>query len=225
MSIVFVERSSDSSYIETVTHGFIDGEGSTIRPAEAHWHLVFTRVRDNFFPILVGPLSRAGVVHFGAGAEVLWIKFRLGTFMPHLPLRQFRDIETTLPEASRQSFWLKGSAWPFPDYQNTETFASRLVKAGVLALDPEVSQALQGRTPDLSPRTVRHRFLQATGLTHSHIYQIERAKRAAAILEQGVSILDAVEELGYYDQPHLTRSLKAWIGHTPAQLARAPAPA
>jgi methylphosphotriester-DNA--protein-cysteine methyltransferase len=65
---------------------------------------------------------------------------------------------------------------------------------------------------------VRHRFLQATGLTQGHIRQVERAKRAAELLRQGSSISDTVYEAGYFDQPHLTRSLKRWIGSTPAQL-------
>jgi AraC-like DNA-binding protein len=37
-------------------------------------------------------------------------------------------------------------------------------------------------------------------------------------LQQGAAILDAVELAGYYDQPHLTKALKRWIGLTPAQL-------
>jgi methylphosphotriester-DNA--protein-cysteine methyltransferase len=65
---------------------------------------------------------------------------------------------------------------------------------------------------------VRHRFLQATGLTQSHIRQVERAQRAATLLRQGVSILDTVYETGYFDQPHLTRSLKQFVGYTPAQM-------
>lgn len=225
MSIIFEDRNSDSPYIDTVSRGYTDSDGSTIRPAESCWHMVFTRFEGRALPILVGPLSTAGVVSFSKGAEMLWLKFRLGAFMPHLPIRQFRDSETVLPEAAGPSFWLKGSAFQFPDYDNTETFVNRLVRAGVLALDPQVDEALRGRSLDLSPRTVRHRFLQATGLTQTHIYQIERAKRAQAILQQGIPILDAVEELGYYDQPHLTRSLKQWVGHTPAQLARAALPA
>jgi methylphosphotriester-DNA--protein-cysteine methyltransferase len=60
--------------------------------------------------------------------------------------------------------------------------------------------------------------LRATGLNHSQILQLERAKYAAALLEQGVPILDTVYDAGYFDQPHLTRSLKQWIGHTPAQI-------
>src|SRR5438270_126041 len=38
------------------------------------------------------------------------------------------------------------------------------------------------------------------------------------LLKQGVSILDTVEQAGYFDQPHLTRSLKYLIGQTPAQI-------
>ncbi len=77
----------------------------------------------------------------------------------------------------------------------------------------------------MSSRTVRHRFLRTTGVTHSHIFQVERAQRAAALLRQGVSIPDTVYEVGYFDQPHLTRSLKQWVGHTPAQLSRMSTPA
>jgi len=40
-------------------------------------------------------------------------------------------------------------------------------------------------------------------------------------LRKGVSILDAAFEAGYYDQAHLTRSLRRWVGLTPLQIARA----
>jgi len=76
----------------------------------------------------------------------------------------------------------------------------------------------------MSSRTVRHRFLRATGLSQSHVHQIERAERAAALLQQSVTILDTVYEVGYFDQPHLTRSLKRWIGYTPVQLIRMSTP-
>jgi methylphosphotriester-DNA--protein-cysteine methyltransferase len=67
---------------------------------------------------------------------------------------------------------------------------------------------------------VQYRFLHATGLTQSTVYQIERARRAAALLQQGMPILDTVFEAGYFDQAHLTRSLKRFMGQTPAQLVR-----
>jgi methylphosphotriester-DNA--protein-cysteine methyltransferase len=70
----------------------------------------------------------------------------------------------------------------------------------------------------MSPRTLQRRFLEATGLTHTALRQIERARYATALLKQGVSILDTVYSAGFFDQPHLTRSLKYFIGLTPAQI-------
>ena len=224
MSIIYEERSSDSPYVETVTHGRTASDGSPVRPAECRWHMVLVRQNGDVRALVVGPLPNAGVTFYTEGAELLWIKFKLGTFMPHLPPRNFVDVEKILPGATSKSFWLKGSAWQFPDHENVETFVGRLVRNGVLVRDPVVNAALEGHPQELSSRTVRHRFLRATGLAQSHVRQVERAQRAAALLRQGKPIFDAVHEVGYFDQPHLTRSLKQWIGHTPAQIARSSEP-
>ena len=86
-----------------------------------------------------------------------------------------------------------------------------------------MSAALKDQTPlSLSERTVRRRFLYATGMTQGVIRQIERAVQASEMLGSGVPILDVVYLAGYADQPHLTRSLKRFIGQTPAQLALMP---
>jgi len=39
-------------------------------------------------------------------------------------------------------------------------------------------------------------------------------------LRDGMSIADVVHLAGYFDQPHLTRSLKYLIGQTPAEIAQ-----
>jgi hypothetical protein len=221
MSIISEERASDSPYVESIIQGHTLSDGSAVRPAESHWHLVFAKYAGRLHPIYVGPWTTEGETSWDAGAEILWIKFKLGVFMRQLPPADFLDTETVLPEAGSRSFWLNGSAWKFPNYENVETFIERLVRDEVLVNDPVVSAVLQGHQPEIASRTVRHHFLQATGLAHGRIFQIERAQRAAALLQAGSSILDTVSELGYYDQPHLTRSLKRFIGYTPAQLARA----
>jgi AraC-like DNA-binding protein len=69
---------------------------------------------------------------------------------------------------------------------------------------------------------VQRRFLNATGLTHRAVRQIERAREAARLLARGTPILDTVVQLGYADQPHLTRALKRFAGQTPAQLLKQP---
>jgi methylphosphotriester-DNA--protein-cysteine methyltransferase len=56
-------------------------------------------------------------------------------------------------------------------------------------------------------------------LTQNTLYQISRAQYATTLLKEGVSILETMDQAGYFDQPHLTRSLKHFIGLTPAQIA------
>lgn len=224
MTITAIERASDSPYVAAVMHGYTTNAGSTIRPAEIHWHMVIVRVDGQAHVLVVGPLKASGVVSWGAGAEILWIKFRLGTFMPHLPIKHYLDAETPLPEATGRSFWLNGSTWQLPDFENADTFVDRLVRDHALDWDPAIPATLGGHLQQTPSRTVRHRFLRATGLTQSHIHQVERAQHAAALLRQGVPILDTVYQAGYFDQPHLTRSLKQFIGFTPAQISHMPSP-
>lgn len=225
MSIVYEQVRSDSPYVEAVTHGWTEGDGSTVRPAECRWHLVVVRQAGAARALAVGPLTGAGVASWAAGAEILWIRFTLGTFMPHVPARKLLDKETVLPDATSRSFWLGGSAWPFPDHENAEVLVERLVREGLLARDPVVNAAATGHPPQgLSPRTLRHRFLRATGLAQGSVSQVERATRAAELLRRGVPIPDVVHQEGYFDQPHMTRSLKRWVGRTPARIATARRP-
>jgi len=212
------ERIPDSPYIESFSHGITTRAGSTIRPAENNWHMVLLRYLGNVQLLVVGPLTTSGIVSYEEGGEILWIKFRLGAFMPHLSFRHFQDMEAPLPAAGGKSFWLKSSTWQFPTYDNADTFVDWLVREEIVVRDPLVGAVMQENPHEMSPRTVRHRFLQSTGLTQKHIRQVERAQQAAALLRGGLSILDTVTELGYFDQPHLTRSLKQWVGYTPAQL-------
>ena len=220
MSMISEERSSYSPYIEKIMRGRTLAAGNSIRPAEVRWHMVFVRHAGGSLPLVVGPWTSSGVASWGEGAEILWIQFKLGVFMPHLPTRHYRDGEQLLPEASADHFWWKGAARQIPDFENVETFIERLVREDDLVCDPLVDAALQDRSPEISPRTLRHRFLQATGQTRNHIRQYERAIKAASLLRHGVSILDTVFEAGYFDQPHLTRSLKQFTGYTPAQIVR-----
>ena len=125
-----------------------------------------------------------------------------------------------LPLAGKTSFEFAGSSFQLPDYENVETFVDRLVREDVLVSDPVVKVVLAGQLPEMSLRTVRRHFLLAIGLTYKALEQIERAKQAVALLEQGVSLLDTAYQAGYADQSHMTRSLKHFIGHTPAQIAQ-----
>src|SRR5258708_37413437 len=152
-----------------------------------------------------------------AGGEWLGIRLKQGTVLPLLPARTLVDATVTLPEATSKTFWLGGSAWQFPDYDNADTFVDWLVREGLLLRERVVEAALQGQVKDLSLSSIQRRFLRATGVTRSTARQIERARSATHLLQQGVSILDTLHEAGYFDHAHTTRSLKYFIGPTPAQ--------
>jgi AraC-like DNA-binding protein len=124
-----------------------------------------------------------------------------------------------LPRATRTSFWLDGAGWELPGPDNADVFVDRLVRAGLLVHDPVVSAALQGDVEGLSRRSVERRVSRATGLTRGAIGQIRRAEWAVELLCRGVSPLDVAGQAGYADQPHLTRSLKRFVGRTPSQVA------
>jgi AraC-like DNA-binding protein len=167
-----------------------------------------------------GPMTKAATMPYRKGAELLYITFTLGTFMPQMPVGTLLDTGTFLPTASRTSFWLGDSCWPFPDYEHAETFVERLVRHGLLVHEPAVDAALAAQPQALSVRSLQRRFVRATGLTLRSLRSIERAQHAAVLLQQGVSLLDTVQEAGYFDQPHLNRALKRFIGHTPTQIAQ-----
>jgi hypothetical protein len=119
---------------------------------------------------------------------------------------------------TRTSFWLDGSAWHIPDYDNAEAFVGRLVREGVVVRDPLVADVVRGAEPDLSARTVQRRFLAATGFTRSAVRQIDRARQAAVLLGQGEPSAEVIDRLGYFDQPHLAHSLSRFIGRTATAL-------
>src|SRR4051812_37672698 len=100
MTIISEGRLSDSPYVESITLGQSISVGSTIRPAETNWHMVFVRHSGRVHPLVVGALTASGTASWDEGAEILWVKFKLGVFMPHLPTRNFLDIETPLPEGA-----------------------------------------------------------------------------------------------------------------------------
>ncbi|MBI3192694.1 MAG: helix-turn-helix domain-containing protein, partial [Pedosphaera parvula] len=113
------------------------------------------------------------------------------------------------------------STWEYPSFENAEVFVRRLMRSGEVVVDSAIDAVLRGEPHEFSPRTIERRFRNATGLTLGTIHQIERARLATRLLRRGYSILDAAYEAGYYDQAHFTRSLKRFIGQTPAQVIAA----
>jgi AraC-like DNA-binding protein len=220
MKFMFEQRATDAPFVESIWRTESEEAGSFMSVATTQWQMVLSRHNGNTLLSVRGPETVARMADCPDNAEFFGINFTLGTFMPHLPTSELVDGEVHLQEAAFKSFWLYGSTWEFPTFDNADTFIERLVKDGLLVHEPVVDATIQGHRQDISMRSVQRRFLRATGLTHGALCQIERAQQAVALLQQGVSILDTVDQLGYTDQPHLNRSLKRFYGETPREISR-----
>jgi AraC-like DNA-binding protein len=225
MQFVFEQRPSNSPFVEMIWRTQSESAGSFMSIAGVQWEMVVMKQYGKSYLTVRGPETKASPAPCPENTEFFGIRFKLGTFMPKFPTSNLVDEAVHLPVETRKAIWIDGSSWEVPDFENADTFVERLVRDNLLVHEPIVDATLQGQLQDVSVRSVQRRFLRATGLTHGAICQIERAQQAVTLLEQGVSILDTVDQAGYTDQPHLTRSLKRLVGQTPAQIARVAQPA
>jgi Helix-turn-helix domain len=215
----FEERLSDSPFVERIWQAQSERTGEFLSVAASQWEMVVLKYQGQTTVTVRGPETKVTPMQVTlVGGEFFGIIFKYGAFMPHFPVLGLVDGDLDLPDASTKSFWLSGSAWQFPNYENADTFVERLVREDLLVCDPIIEPVLRGEPQQLSPRSVQRRFVQATGLTQGSIRKIERARHATLLLQHGVSILDTVEQAGYSDQAHLTRALKQLIGKTPTQI-------
>ena len=217
--IHFEDRASDHPFVEKVWRCHSDRADTFLSIAANNFEIAITRMGGKSFLTLRGPETTATTLDCPADGEWIGIRFKVGTFMPRfLPgsLRDHKDV--TLPPATGHSFWLNGSALEYPDFDNAETFVKRLAKSGILSRDPIVDDTLLRRPGELCLRSVQRHFLRSTGVPYATFRQIERARYATNLLREGISILDVVSSAGYFDQAHLTRSLRRFIGETPARI-------
>jgi AraC-like DNA-binding protein len=221
MLLTFADRPSDSPFVDRVWRSHSERAGRFVSVAQSHFEMAVTRHRGRIFITLRGPETAPTEAECPAEGEWLGIRFALGTFMPGMTPGRLTDRrDATLPGATARSFWLDGSAWDYPTFENADTFVARLARRGLIARDFVVEAMLQGHKSRLPVRTAQRHFLHATGITHRRMLAIQRARRAALLLREGLSISDTVHESGYFDQAHLTRSTKTLMGATPAQIRR-----
>ncbi|NYE70120.1 helix-turn-helix domain-containing protein [Microlunatus parietis] len=186
--------------------------------ASETWGLVFWQQLGRSYASVAGPESRTGTAPVPEGAMFVGIQFAVGTSLRAVAGTDLLDGGLMLPDTTRRSFRLDGVRWPTPGADDAEALVERLVRRGVIERDPLVAEVLRGGRPPVTERTVERRFRAATGLRQGAVRQIERARTAAVLLGDGVPAADVVDKLGYYDEPHLARALRRYVGRTAGQL-------
>jgi hypothetical protein len=223
MAIEFDDRPSESPDIERVWRSRSDAVGRMTSIATAHWTLVAWRTGREWRVAVQGPETAATTAPVPLETEFVGIRLSLGRALERLPTDRLVDHGIEFPDVSRHSVRILGHTMPLPAYDDAEDLVRRLVRDAVIGRDPMVRDVLRGRPPDATARTVRRHFRNATGLTPGAVRQIERAREAAMLIRTGAPIADVAHDLGYFDQPHLVRSLGRFIGHTGTGLRTAAA--
>jgi hypothetical protein len=214
-------RASDSPLIERITHVTYDAPVEELSTPDGCWDIVVMRRGGRTTVLQTGPISRPVLLANNAGDSYLAISFKPGVFASKTPGSEMLDRAIVRPLTSARAFAMEQEIFEVPSFENAEGLVDRLARRGLLVRDELVEGAAEGRARAISPRSMQRHFLSALGMTPKQFSQIKRACRAMDLLRGGMTPARVAAALGYSDQPHLTRSLKAIMGQTPGELTRA----
>lgn len=208
-----------SPVIESVTHTIFTEDGSTQFRPDGCWDFAIMKTAHGTLVLRTG-LTTSAVTHtYAAGDEILSIAFKASSYMPLMPGETMRDQGVVLEGIGRDRFWLGSDVMEIPTLETVDAFVGKLLRRSIVEDNRLVASVVSGHPMAMSERTMQRHFLKTTGLTYKTFTQIERAQQAMALLVQGRPAADVAFALGYADQPHMIRSIKAIMGQTPKQLA------
>jgi hypothetical protein len=214
------ERNADSPLVERVTRVVFDGDDPDVTTPDGCWDIVIMRRQGQVAVLQTGVITRPVSLDFSCGDEYLCISFKPGVFMPGKSGDSMVDRAFMRPIAGDRTFWFDGDRLEIPSFENAEGLVGRLMQRSVLVRDEIVAGIADGEPRAISERTVQRHFQLSMGVTAKRFEQIQRARRAVELLQRGTPVAMVAHELGYSDQAHLTRALKAMTGRTPGAIAR-----
>jgi hypothetical protein len=218
MGLRFTTRGSDSPWVDVVWTCTSDHVSLMTSVAASRCGLVLWEHDGRPHAAVTGPETATGTAPVPEGASFVGIELAIGTSLRGMPPHSLVNGGVELPDTTRRSFRLAGSRWERPRPDDAEALVERLVGDGAVVRDPLVGEVLAGGRPEVSDRTLERRFRAATGLTRGAVRQIERAREAAHLLTARKVAADVVTSLGYFDQAHLARALRRYVGRTATQL-------
>lgn len=224
MGLIFEEVSGELPLVERVWGARFEAETSFVSVAKASTMISFARSDAGWSTYLHGPETRASNLTCPEGWEFFGVELQVGAHLPLFPPAAIADLnDAQLPTLAGGQILLDNRNWEMPTIQNVDVFVARLVRAGLLVIDPLVEEIHHGeRSRAVSERTAQIRFRRAVGVSRRKVASIERARAAARFLIAGGSTADAVSVGSYYDQPQLTRAMRWATGHTPSELRSDP---
>jgi AraC-like DNA-binding protein len=219
MSFTYEEKPSRSRFVETIWKTEDKTDGVYIAPADGCWDLIFVTQDGKTRVLFSGPTTRPTPFEYKAGNKNLGIRFKPGAFMTQVSALAMRNVVDVLAMQDARHFILFDYTFEIPSFETADQLVERLEQLGFLGNDYVVSAKLKDQALRTTDRSVQRHFLQATGLPAKSHQRIRQAQRAVDLLRSGHSPIETAHEAGYADQAHMTRTLKALTGHTPAEIS------
>ena len=210
-----------SPFVRSIAHTVFAGSGVVLMQPDGMWDIVFLRSRGGLQVLRTGLTTRTVEFAYADGDELLSVGFSAASYMPVMPSDLMRDNGVLLERIGNDRFRVGSGIFEVPRLDNVEDFVARLVRREAIERNILVASILSGRPNAATERTMQRHFLRTTGMTMKAFEQIARARNAVTLLKAGEQAASVAYLLGYADQPHLIRSLRAIMGQTPRQITAA----
>jgi hypothetical protein len=219
MFLTFEDRPSNSP-VERLWRSYSTTGGPFHSMAEGNLELVVTRLGSFAQVTLWGPSPRqppstARPTANGSLSDSGWGPTSLG----YRPLSSLTVVISIFRQREMDSSGSKPRPGRFPAMRTPRFSLPGLPSEGSLP------SSLRSKPPSSAPLTC---LAEGPSNAISFVLRASRtpnsarssARHAVELLRNGTGILDVVHDAGYFDQPHLTRSLKYLIGQTPMKILR-----
>ena len=191
-------------------------------------------------PIVVGPWTEPFIARLAAGTRIIGARLRPGYASSVLGIPASELLNRSIP---LRSLWNSGRTEPFAHVSHeqcptarrlalSQALTARLASAGppddiVIASMRWLAERPSGRVKQLSKwigmseRQIHRRFSAALGYGPKMFESVLRLQRFLHLSERSSdsqTLADMATFLGYADQPHMTREVRRFTGHSPAAL-------
>lgn len=215
MSSVREERAAQSGLVDFLWRSEYRSDGVYLASADASWDLIFFRNHDGTSGVLLcGPSYKTVRVPYSSGDKHFGICFKPWAAFPGLSKITLLNGGEFIPVSSGDTFVLQGISWRFPTYENLDEFVAELEARGCLAADPIIQEVLENRIVGMSLRSIQRYFMKTIGMSPRRVRQIDSARTAVKLLQQGHPLTEVAYDLNYADLPHMTRMLRRFTGYT-----------
>ena len=215
MSITYEEKLSQSPLVDFVFQTEDLTDGVYVASADARWDMIFTKCPDgNKRVLLCGPSFETRQVPYSPGYKHVGICYKPWAIFTDVPIPAMLNETKLLPMVSPDTFVMQGKTWKMPTYENVDQFVAEQENQGFLKADPIIRDVLEDKPVDMSLRSVQRHFVKTIGMSPRRVRQINSARQAVKLLQQGNTLSEVAYELDYADLPHMTRMLRRFTGYT-----------